>query len=157
MAFTTLMLGAIGCGYDGPELANVHGVVKLDGTPLEGATVNFYPEKGRPSMGTTNANGEFELKYTSEEHGATLGKHTVRITTYEEFLDEQDNVAKKPERIPTKYNSKSTLTREVISGDNPPFDFDLDSNGEILQPDEAELAAEAEEAAGDNADDRSID
>ncbi len=138
----------IGCGSsNAPELGSVHGVVTLDGKPLEGATVEFYPTRGRPSIATTDEDGEYNLKYTLEEMGATLGQHTVRISTFEEYLDDNENDAQKPERVPTKYNAKSELKREVKAGDNP-FNFELTSDGEILQPGELERAIEAEEAYG---------
>jgi len=58
VVFCAVGLVLSGCGPKGPELAPVEGVVTLDGQPLEGATVLFHAEGGgRPSTGTTDANG----------------------------------------------------------------------------------------------------
>lgn len=74
-----LLTGCSGGPDDIPELAPVSGMVMLDDQPLANASVVFEPESGRPSIGTTNEQGMFELRYSSEERGAKIGKHTVRI------------------------------------------------------------------------------
>ncbi len=74
---------AIGCGSSsGEPLASVAGKVTQNGQPLSGAIVMFVPESGSggPSGGETDANGDFQLKYSTGETGATIGKHRVVIT-----------------------------------------------------------------------------
>lgn len=112
-----------GCGSaDGPELANVSGVVTLDGQPLENAQVTFQPEHGRPSSGMTNREGKYQIQYTSDRPGAMIGSHKVLITTAIDLPDD----TRAPERVPAKYNTNSELVREVQSGTNT-FDFELSS------------------------------
>lgn len=131
----TPTLLAAGCGdADGPELAEVTGKVMLNGEPLPDARVQFAPEDGRPSAGTTDENGVYELMYTSDTSGAVLGMHTVRITTAVEALEGEGDVAGREARaevVPPMYNTASELTREVTSGSNT-FDFDLESGGQTF-------------------------
>ncbi|WP_166828192.1 carboxypeptidase-like regulatory domain-containing protein [Thalassoroseus pseudoceratinae] len=115
-----------GCGGEsGPELGEVSGRVLLDGNAVEGASVKFSPvEGGRPSFGTTNANGDYELEYTEDRTGAVLGKHTVEISTGQ--VSGEESAAGNTEKIPAKYNTQTTLEVEVESGGNE-HNFDLKS------------------------------
>jgi hypothetical protein len=122
-----------GCGAeDAPELGTVSGTVKLDGKPLPNASVVFDPEQGSISMGRTDDAGHYELRYSFDEMGAVPGKHTVHIGT-------GDQSAEPPARevVPAKYNHLSKLTQEVKPGENT-IDFDLKSEGLVLQPHETE-------------------
>ncbi len=122
-----------GCGGGGntPELATVKGTVKLDGQPLPEAKVMFRPvEGGRPSFGRTDENGAYALEYSPGHPGAVPGKHKVEISTYSS--DEENKV---PEKVPTKYNTDTQLEAEVKEGSNEINFEDLDSSGNIQQPD----------------------
>jgi len=78
-AFAGVLLMS-GCGSsDVPDLVVVTGRVVKMSKPVPGAVVVFRPQKGRPSSAFTDENGEFELAYTGNEKGATLGQHTVII------------------------------------------------------------------------------
>jgi hypothetical protein len=112
-------IGILACLLAGCEApySTVKGRVTLDGNPLKGATVGFYPGKGRGSHGVTDADGRYELKYTMEKPGVPAGNCIVRITTAD---------AMSPERLPAKYHENSTLSQEVLPGDNV-FNFDLQS------------------------------
>jgi hypothetical protein len=113
-----------GCG-DGTDPVSVEGVVTLDGSPLVGATVMFRPEEGRPSAGTTDAEGRYRLRYTSERAGAVPGQHVVSITMLDDGGDD-DAPKKKREPIPARYNAKSELVAEV-TGSKVKADFALES------------------------------
>lgn len=118
--FGLLSMVTIGCTqHDRPELASVSVTVTLDGQPLELAAVLFRPSEGRASRGFTDAEGRFELIYLRDIQGATLGNHQVSITTRTEMNPE--------ERVPEKYNVRTTLTREVAEKHNE-FEFSLESN-----------------------------
>ena len=76
------ILTAAGCSSNPaiyPEVADVVGVVTLDGQPLEGATITFAPEAGRASSGVTDSTGRYNLNYTGSIRGAMLGAHRVMI------------------------------------------------------------------------------
>jgi hypothetical protein len=108
-----------GCGSSGPELAPVSGHVRLDGRPLQDASITFQPDDAkRPSYGSTDAEGRYQLAYRRGEEGALVGNHTVRITVSREIV-------RNPPRILPEYNTQSTLKVEVKSGENNEFDFDV--------------------------------
>jgi len=111
------------CSNSGPELADVAGVVTLDGKPLAKAMVSFKPQRGRPSLAETDDAGHYKLSYRLGDAGARLGPHRVSISTYRQA----DNYLYKktvPERVPPKYNRDTTLQAEVKSGSNT-LDFNL--------------------------------
>lgn len=114
-----------GCGNtssDQPEIAPVTGVVTMDGKPLAGATVRFYPTEGRPSAGVTNEKGEYELVYLQGNKGAIIGQHSVRITTLNE--DDDPLGIQNTETVPAEYNKNTKLTALVENKRNT-FDFEL--------------------------------
>ncbi|MGL4552425.1 MAG: carboxypeptidase regulatory-like domain-containing protein [Gemmataceae bacterium] len=95
----------------------MNGRVTLDGTPLKGAAVGFYPEQGRGSHGETDADGRYDLKYTNQKAGVPAGKCVVRITTAD---------ANTLERLPARYHEESKVVEDVKPGSNV-FNFDLKS------------------------------
>ncbi|MEW4564277.1 carboxypeptidase regulatory-like domain-containing protein [Bremerella sp. JC770] len=118
-----LMLAPLsGCGKESNVLP-VTGKVTLDGKPLVGATVNFTPVDGpqrTTARGTIDEAGQYELRLTSQQKGALLGKHLVQIR----FAPTGDNTTMK---IPAKFNRKSELYAEVTREGTNSFDFDLTS------------------------------
>ncbi len=129
-----VLLVCAGCGgSDLPDLGYVEGTVTLDGNPLPNAIVTFQPERARPSYGRTDENGWYELAYTDEAKGATLGTHQVTISTKSDGDPDADPpVPSSPEKVPARYNMKSELTAEVKAGDNE-CNFPLESKGEIVE------------------------
>ncbi|QDT79013.1 carboxypeptidase-like regulatory domain-containing protein [Gimesia maris] len=128
--FTILIFSVSGCGSGGepiPELAQVTGVITMDGAPLEGAKVIFEPQQAtdkarrRASSATTESDGSYTLQYNSDASGATPGSHKVLIS---KMPDDPEQAGE--QLIPAKYNNKTELTAEVKEGDNS-FDFDLKS------------------------------
>jgi hypothetical protein len=119
-----LFVPTAGCRKGNPNFARVSGQVRLDGQPVSGAVVEFEPEGGSPSYGLTDPYGRFTVRFSHEQAGALIGKHTVRITTRRTVMDESGRLVVLPEKIPPQYNSHSTLKVEVRPGSNY-FDFDL--------------------------------
>lgn len=76
-----------GCGnsHDLLPLNQVTGQVHIDGEPLEGAWVIFYPVGGSKLLqelrprGTTNADGQFQLQTYLPGDGAPVGEYKVTI------------------------------------------------------------------------------
>ena len=132
----TVMLAVAGCSCrpaDEPPLGRVRGKVTMDGQPLAGVDVVFAPEKGRPSMATTDAYGHYDLWYINRTMGAKVGPHKVFIRPTDMPPEEPSADGSSggapvapPPKIPAKYNKRSTLTAEVKAGRNT-FDFGLES------------------------------
>jgi len=120
--------GWTGCGpSSGPALGTVSGTVTLDGQPLPNAMVSFYPnEQGRSSHGTTDADGQYQLKFTGFKDGAMVGQHTVKIETGVQMSEDAPSAPKRQTQLPEIYNENSELGAEVTRGSNT-FDFDLSS------------------------------
>jgi hypothetical protein len=136
--FCGLLCFAVGCSNS--DVGLVSGTVHLDGQPLEGAVITFYPvvegsgkaNQGGASYGRTDAEGKYELVYNRSEKGAEIGQHKVVITTLEEGGG-GDYGAGTPEKLPKRYNVETELTAEV-SGGRQTIDFlDLTSEGEKQQ------------------------
>lgn len=59
-----LTLLASGCESEGPPLVRVQGVVTLDGRPLAGKSVRFFPQADTPGVGAganTGSDGSYDL------------------------------------------------------------------------------------------------
>ena len=130
-ALAMLCMVCIGCGGDtGPELSFVSGKVTLDGKPLAKVSLQFTPEQetGSPSYGATNADGEYELLFSTNRSGAMPGKHRVEITAVEPEVDQEGKLIDSASivKIPTKYSVPGTLSADVHSGSNT-IDFALES------------------------------
>lgn len=125
----------VGCGSSPYELATVSGVVRLNGEPLQDATVTFEPRGlgkelvGPGSIGTTDEQGVFELKTFKNERGAVVGPHKVRISTFKsEFKDlrsSDDLEIVSQERVPWQYNLNTQLNFEVPPEGTEGADFSL--------------------------------
>ena len=112
-----LLVIASGCSR-GPVVGQVEGTVLVDGKPVAGLKVFYYPPEGRPSRTVTDSAGHYKLKWKPDVGGALVGQHKVVIST----ITEQDRV----ERLPARYNSATELTADVQAGNNE-IDFSLDS------------------------------
>lgn len=125
-----------GCGVsDQPQLGLVTGTVMLDNEPVPGVAVTFQPDNGRPAIGTTDANGDYQLTYKPKTPGCKVGRCRVVIGYEEGGVEgvefEGDNVVQTPGKatkraIPAEYNSESKLEADVKPGENV-FTFDLKS------------------------------
>lgn len=127
------ILTAVGCSSrpaDQPPLGRVRGKVTMNGQPLPGVDVVFAPDKGRPSVATTDQVGRYDLSYINTTKGAKVGPHKVFIRPAETSPDEVSGDGLKPAAprpaVPAKYNKKSELTAEVKAGSNT-IDFALES------------------------------
>ena len=114
----------VGCGGN-PNLAEVRGVVMLDGEPLPEAFIMFVPEDGQgaSSFGKTADDGTYRMKFSDSQYGAFIGTNRVAIRTGDIMPDNSGSI---PEKVPKVYNDNTTLTADVVAGKNT-FDFDLNS------------------------------
>jgi len=85
----------LGCGGENFVSVPVSGTVTMDGEPLVGVEIAFFPEPtsttsivGPFSVGVTDSAGKFELKTRYGEPGAVVGKH--RVSFKHEGVDEEE-------------------------------------------------------------------
>ena len=75
-AILATMSLSLGCG-SGNDLAQVTGVVTLDGAPVQNLSIEFIPNQGRPSLARTDEEGKFTAYYLPKQPGAAPGKHRL--------------------------------------------------------------------------------
>jgi hypothetical protein len=133
-----------------PKTVPVHGHVRLDGKPIEGADIGFYCQgaAGHAAIGRTDALGKYSLSTFGVNDGAIPGRHAVVISKYVydtgagDSRSSGDKGLKSPTPtgpivyastkakpvIPERYSvaSKSGLTADV-NADGGEIDFDLKS------------------------------
>lgn len=103
----------------------------MDGRPLAGATVLFRPlETGSAAFGHSDANGRFRLLFSKNEPGVLPGHYQVQITT-SGTVTESGGFAS-AETVPTVYNERSTLYRE-IKKDTTEVALELLSDADVNQ------------------------
>ena len=108
----------VGCSQSGPKLATVSGRVTLDGEPAYATEVMFYPEGEKsPSVGRTDRDGNYKLRYKRGGEGGSVGWNVVRLKTITE-------VSRGKQLVPKQFITGSELRREVKVDDNT-FDFEL--------------------------------
>jgi len=128
-----------GCGGGGDNLPRepVSGTVTLDGAPLETGTISFMsadPAGASTAVGATIKNGSYSI---AKGEGPVPGPYRVIISSpYEEAPDPKKLAQSHPgdgdaptvrDKIPPKYNSKSTEKVEVEKGGKNVFDFPITS------------------------------
>ena len=133
LAPLTLTLTLLGCNSDRPSLAKVSGRVTLDDKPLPKGTIIFEPTGQRSAVGRIEDGAIVELTTYDPGDGATLGHHSVAISSTGEAAGGPAEVvhpgeAKKPSAnymsgtslIPTRYNDPATsgLSAEIEPGKN---------------------------------------
>ena len=140
-----LLLGVMvsagsGCG-GGQSHAGRHAVsgkITLDDKPLETGTIAFSlqgAKRSAPIGGAMIRGGRYDLPAAK---GLPLGEYVVRINSFgaavetTQAADGEDYFAAMrapppPEIIPSKYNSKTTLSAEVIADETNELDFKLES------------------------------
>jgi hypothetical protein len=110
-------------------MAQVAGVVMLDGKPMPEALVEFLPDSdkgthGPVSAGITDEEGRFRLLSHDKRDGAVVGNHRVLVQdarSIPQAVSEATPVKPpppKPSRIPTTYASvaNTPLREEVKPG-----------------------------------------
>ena len=109
--FSMALILLAGCN-SGIDLGKVTGRVTKGGKPQPGLMINFSPGPGRRgSQGFTNAEGQYQLLYTTEKMGAVTGSQHVTITT---------------ESNP----NKNLLSKDVeVTSGSQTIDFDLSEGG----------------------------
>lgn len=119
-----------------PPLEPVSGTVTIDGAPVAGVAVTFFPAgqgaKGNPSTGTTDASGKYSLKHRSGKDGIPAGDYIV-IFSRMALPDGSPIPPGKTaadvgavEQIPEQYRSLENLTNGVAVGKGGKTDANFD-------------------------------
>jgi len=125
VALWAAVLAAGGCSSrvrGMPDLAAVSGRIVLDGRPLAKVAVIFSSEKGHSSLGITDEQGHYSLKFIGNHRGAEIGRHLVALDGLGGLDHPPGPNFKNP--VPAEFGVKSTLTADVKPGTNT-INFDL--------------------------------
>lgn len=129
-----LAVACVGCNQSPYELVPVSGIVQLDGEPLVGGIVNFQPlvvgsgvNAGPGSTSRTGTDGRYTLATIPGKPGAVVGKHRIRIYSYnaETAKRPENGGPRERERVPPKYNYQSNVTFDVPAAGTDKADFSL--------------------------------
>jgi hypothetical protein len=125
LAALALAVTCGGCGGDG--LVQVTGRLTWKGQPVPSTEVVFMPDDGsRRSLGKTDDQGNFTLRYSRTQAGATRGPCTVFLRYVPS--NEEDN-----KQIPPKASKE---LREVIHRYGDPktsgLHFEITRNGQVV-------------------------
>lgn len=132
LAVTGLMTGGLmGCGPGGPpepERAVVFGEVTYQGKPIQDGVIRFISDAGPSAQGPIRA-GVYRIDHKG---GVPVGDCRVEIEAYQEqdIKDVGTTLIEMPKRIgvqilPERYNTKSTLRIDIVSGQQNEHDFNL--------------------------------
>lgn len=126
--------GCFGGSAEQIERAAVSGTITYDGKPLPEGSIQFVPgtdASGKPLRGKAVqaliSEGAFSL---DADQGPVVGMNQVLINAtkktgkFQEFDGQKTEILK--QYIPAKYNTNSTLTYEIKSGENT-ADFALET------------------------------
>ena len=120
-----------GCSnpYDGRM--EVTGNVTLEGKPLDGASISFFPLDGQDtSGGGAITNGEYNVP---RPQGLKPGKYLVRITAGDGKTPHNEELAQPGgstniisfDRVPPEWNTDSKQEREIKANQPNRFDFEI--------------------------------
>ncbi len=115
-----VVLSTFGCGSS-DEKVLVTGTVAFDGKPMPDGYVIFTPEGGGTPAAGPISNGKFSFL-------TSPGTHRVEIEA-SQFVGPKNAIMglqPREQYVPARYNSASTLQREVTQDSNM-FDFSLSS------------------------------
>lgn len=133
-----LALIAAGCG-SGAKVAEVSGVVMLDGKPMPDALVEFLPDPekgthGPVSSATTDQSGHFRLVAHGHHDGAVVGSHRVLVQDARSIPQAVTDYAKVkpppvlPSRIGNEYaTAASTPLRQEVKAGSQTITLELKS------------------------------
>jgi hypothetical protein len=119
--FACVVISALcagGCS-GGPPMGDVRGTVTVNGQPLSEGAVRFIPVNGdTPTTGGTIRDGKFRVQVPVAKHRVQIVANVVdREKTPSNATDDQIVMKK---LVPSRYNSQSTLTIDVVQGLNEP-------------------------------------
>lgn len=114
----TCLVLLTGCGPRGPAVQFVEGVVTIDGKPLAGAMIMFWPVAGGPpAAGSSTMEGRYVLTTPTAKAGAgaLAADYAVTVEKYEDWEDSMKPAPKDPEGFARWQAEASRLAAERAS------------------------------------------
>lgn len=122
------LLGAVsGCWWQrGPDVQFVEGILTMDGSPLDGATVTFFPidDAGLGAAGLSGPDGRYMLNSPRARlrGGALAGAYAITVTKYEDATSTFRTAAPDPAADPQAFAKWQAEFDDHLrrSADKPP-------------------------------------
>ena len=123
MVGVILLAPLAGCGPTSSD-PQVTGQVTVAGTPLDSATLMFFPTSGRSSAVALESDGTYRLRLPPGEYRVTVQQGA----TIPEGYEEGDPLPPPAVEVPQKYSRRSTTTlvATVAPDQTEPIDFTLE-------------------------------
>ncbi len=131
LIFAAALLGAACLGCSENKLAQVSGLVTIDGTPVEKGTISLMPADGNaPTAEAIVIDGKYMLTlFPGTKNVSIHGVKKIGTRRFREQEPSSPMVDVTEEIVPARYNSQSDLTAEVKVGPQT-LDFALTSSSE---------------------------
>jgi hypothetical protein len=124
LAAVVLLPAVSGCG---PRLAEVSGRVIYKGEPVPSTQVTFLPDNGsRPSKGLTDDNGNFTLRYSRTQAGATRGPCTVFLTY---VAGTEEDLGQAP---PKASDELKAVIAKYGDPEKSPLHYEISRSGQVI-------------------------
>ena len=132
-AWCLIAAAALAAGCGSGAVLPVSGIVTMDGAPMDGATVMFYPEEkagGMAGTATTGTDGKFVIVGLKGQRGLVPGKYKVTVTKMK-IVPEGEVVgaitdADVRDDLPPHYSDPSqTKLSYRVTGDGQPIEIKL--------------------------------
>jgi hypothetical protein len=124
LAGLALLLAVSGCNS---RYVQVSGRVTYKGEPVPSTQVTFLPDNGsRPSKGLTDDNGNFTLRYSRTQAGATRGPCTVLLTYVVSAEEELGQIRPKASK-----EMKTVIARYGDPGKSP-LHYEIGKSGQVI-------------------------
>ncbi|MDR1479252.1 MAG: hypothetical protein LBJ00_09950 [Planctomycetaceae bacterium] len=135
--FLVVLPLALGCNKDNRKMAEVTGMVKLDGEPLHRGSIQFIPTAGGFDGGGAIVHGKFtatvpygecKVNIAGEmfEHVGEDGSPTNTFIATEGMEAGQIKEPPPKQRVPERYWGDTPLRATVIKSKGETFDFQLE-------------------------------
>ena len=127
-ALAAALLALTACNRDPLQRQAVSGTVTFKNAPVKMGNIDFSPLDGQKTMvGAAIEDGKFSIP---ADKGLSPGRYKVTVNAPDRIPKDgppgSDTGPQQKELIPAKYNSSSTLEREVKAGQPNVFEFPLD-------------------------------
>ena len=129
---STACLSGCSGDTDSRPAVEIKGIVTLDGSPLQEASIQFTsPKTGESANANLDASGQYSISFPKADIGSVY-----EITITPPVVDEQNAMAlaeqpkeKAANKIPAKYSSRTSsgLTTQIEQAGNHEANFDLKS------------------------------
>jgi hypothetical protein len=125
-----LLVVLTGCS-GGPRIVRISGTVTRAGKPVPNIVVNFMPEEGRPSWGSTDEQGHYTLHYDRDQDGAVTGRHQVSVE-YSPRNPGAEDIEARGGGKPTVPQELQAILQKYGNPETTPLKVEVNKNNQVI-------------------------